>query len=136
MCSILKALLIFIFKKLFFLDPCADCDVQDFNNTKEPFASEGNSDAPLPTNPSVNLNTTIQTSPCDSASAASTAYLPTSLSDSSISSVEKPGEGLTYATVRFHTNASSSDAAAPMIRFKKEDELCEYATVSHGNKCG
>lgn len=77
----------------------------------------------------------LPTSPCDSLSIASVAQLPTSFPDSSISP-EKSAEGLTYATVRFHNNAPSSAVADPKIRFKKEDDLCEYATVSHGNSYG
>ncbi|XP_053492999.1 polymeric immunoglobulin receptor-like isoform X2 [Ictalurus furcatus] len=75
----------------------------------------------------------LPTSSCDSASTASTTRLPTNLSDSSMSAVEKSSEGLTYATVRFHTK---SDDTARKVRFKVEEESCVYATVSHGNSHG
>ncbi|XP_026801239.3 polymeric immunoglobulin receptor isoform X1 [Pangasianodon hypophthalmus] len=117
----------------------------DFKDTKALSASEtgtstGYSTAQLPTSPSdpsqtVYANPLLSTSPCDSANTASAAQLPTSLSDFSVSAVEKSAD-LTYATVNFHTNATSSDNAAPKIKFKKEEESCEYATVSHGNSYG
>ncbi|MCI4375078.1 hypothetical protein PGIGA_G00104890 [Pangasianodon gigas] len=117
----------------------------DFKDTKGLSASEtgtstGYSTAQLPTSPSdpsqtVYANPLLSTSPCDSANIASAAQLPTSLSDFSVSAVEKSAD-LTYATVHFHTNATSSDNAAPKIKFKKEEESCEYATVSHGNSYG
>ncbi|KAF5890713.1 polymeric immunoglobulin receptor-like isoform X4, partial [Clarias magur] len=69
----------------------------------------------------------LPASHCDSASSISTAQLPTR-SDSSTSSVEKSAEGLSYATVRFHSDGSSANDAALKIKFKKESESCEYAT--------
>lgn len=111
----------------------AVCGDQDCKETSGLFASEGHSAAQRPISHSAYINTALPTSPCDAASAASVAYLPTSLSDFSNSAADKSREGLTYATVCFHYNASSSDDAAPKIGFKKEEELCEYATVSHGN---
>ncbi|KAM9482298.1 uncharacterized protein Hap1MRO34_007524 [Clarias gariepinus] len=109
---------------------------EDFKDTRRLVASEVgttvSSTVQLPTIPSdppqtVYPNTVLPASRCDSASRVST------LSDSSTNSVEKSAEGPTYATVRFHSDGSSSNDAALKIRFKNEAESCEYATVSHGH---
>ncbi|KAG7326203.1 hypothetical protein KOW79_009604 [Hemibagrus wyckioides] len=112
----------------------------DFKDTRGLVASEagtstGHSAVQSPSDPneSVYANTMLPTSTRESASTASMAQLPRNLPDSSISTVEKPEESLIYTTVRFHTNATGSDHAAPKMKFKKEEESCEYATVSHGN---
>ncbi|KAK3575431.1 hypothetical protein QTP86_026493, partial [Hemibagrus guttatus] len=119
---------------------------RDFKDGRGLVASEagtatGRSAVQLPTSPSdptetVYANMKLPTSTRDSASTASMAQLPRNLPDSSISTFEKPEESLIYTTVRFHTNATGSDDAAPKLRFKKEEESCEYATVSHGNSYG
>ncbi|XP_060774474.1 CMRF35-like molecule 8 [Neoarius graeffei] len=49
---------------------------------------------------------------------------------------EKSPESLNYATVRFHTKATSSNDGVPPIIFKKEELSCDSASVNHVTSCG
>ncbi|XP_060755236.1 CMRF35-like molecule 9 isoform X2 [Neoarius graeffei] len=89
----------------------------------------------LPTAPSEYpqpLYSTVQ-HPSDSADQGdySTANLPTTLSDSSVSaappSAVKPAESPTYTTLRFDT---SSAGAAPAVISRNENHSCDYANVN------
>ncbi|XP_053354163.1 CMRF35-like molecule 8 [Clarias gariepinus] len=127
--------------------PLVVCEYEEIKDTRDLSASDAGTSAVysnvrLPTKPFNPLQplydtTVLPTIPCDSTiysndqlptmpsdqDVYSTAQLPTGLSN------EKPAEGVTYATVSFHSNTSSSNDAVPQVG---EDVTSEYASVSHG----
>ncbi|XP_060755231.1 CMRF35-like molecule 5 isoform X2 [Neoarius graeffei] len=125
------------------------CPVYDYEEIKDSWCLSNDlySTAQLPSNPTeIYSNTGLPTAssdytqtlystvqhPSDSADQGdySTANLPTTLSDSSVSaappSAAKPPESPTYTTMRFDT---SSVGAAPAVIYKNENSSCIYSTV-------
>ncbi|XP_053083708.1 polymeric immunoglobulin receptor-like [Pangasianodon hypophthalmus] len=125
--------------------PPAVCEYEEIKDTRCLSASDAGtstefSTVQLPTISSdpqtLYANTELPTSPCDSA-VHSTVQLPSNPPDQDIYSTaqlptclsaEKSAEDLTYATVSFYSNATSSNNAVPQM---KEDVSSYYASVSH-----